>query len=314
MIVLALLARDEEDIVGSTIAYHLATGVDHVIATDHRSRDGTTEILRAFEREGRLTYLRDDRPRISQRAVVTEMARRAAGDLGADWVIAADADEIWWCREGSLADVLGTVPRRYGALRAPWRHFVLRPHDEGPFHRRMTIRCRPSTDQRSVYHRHYKTLFRAGPAVEIDDGNHNADGVPGSLLRGWHPVEVLHFPLRNAAQVRSKFGERLDGLDVRGEHKDAARSHPGGVEELIASVCPTGAILEQGLLTGHLVEDVRVRDAIDAMAAGRPLEPRPPTLAEDLDYARDVASTLELDAALGRRARAEALERALVRR
>ena len=60
MIVLVLLVRDEEDIVGDTIAYHLATGVDHVIATDHRSVDGTTEILRAFEGQGRMVVQTKD--------------------------------------------------------------------------------------------------------------------------------------------------------------------------------------------------------------------------------------------------------------
>ena len=66
--------------------------------------------------------------------------------------------------------------------------------------------------------------------------------------------------------------------------------------------------------TRQLVEDVRVRDAIEAIRASRPLEARMPTLAEDVDFARDVASTLELDAAFGVRARAEALQRVLARR
>lgn len=314
MIVLVLLVRDEEDIVGDTIAYHLATGVDHVIATDHRSVDGTTEILRAFEREGRLTYVRDDRPTISQGAVVTAMARRAAEELGADWVIPADADEIWWCREGYLPDVLDTIPARYGDLRAPWRHFVLRPEDGREWHQRMTLRCRASADTDLVYHRHYKTLFRPGPDVEVDDGNHNALGVPGDLLRGWHPVEVLHFPLRNEAQVRSKFGERMEGFEVSGDHKRAARSHPDGIAALLESACPTGAALEEGLRSGHLTEDLRVRDAIDAVRAGRPVEEPPPTLAEEVAFARDVDSMLELDVAFLRRARIEALERALAGR
>jgi hypothetical protein len=314
VIVLVLLVRDEEDVVGDTVAYHLAAGVDHVIATDHRSRDGTTEILRGLERDGVLTYVREDRPTISQCAVMTAMARRAAVELGADWVIAADADEIWWCREGRLPDVLETIPARYGAFRAPWRHFVLRPDDEQAWHRRMTLRCRPAADPDAVYHRHYKTLFRGSPIVELDDGNHNASGVPGSLLRGWHPVEVLHFPLRNGAQVRSKFGARLDGLEVLGRHQHAARRYPGGIDAFVRDACPTGAALEQGLGSGQLVEDLRVRDAIDAVRAGRPLQHRLPTLAEDVDFARDVDSTLELDVEVARRARAEALQRSLARR
>ena len=51
------------------------------------------------------------------------MARLAATDFGADWVVNADADEFWWPRGGTLKDVFGAVPERYGVVRGCWRHF-----------------------------------------------------------------------------------------------------------------------------------------------------------------------------------------------
>ena len=51
-LVQTLVVRDEADIVDAQIAYHLNAGVDFVIATDHESVDGTTDILESYARDG----------------------------------------------------------------------------------------------------------------------------------------------------------------------------------------------------------------------------------------------------------------------
>ncbi len=53
-LVQTLVVRDEADIVDAQIDYHLNAGVDFVIASDHESQDGTTEILESYARDGRL--------------------------------------------------------------------------------------------------------------------------------------------------------------------------------------------------------------------------------------------------------------------
>ena len=89
-----LVVRDEADVVDAQIAYHLAAGVDVVVATDHQSEDGTTEILEEYERRGVLRLLREGGP-VREDVWRTDMARLAARELGADWVINTDADEFW---------------------------------------------------------------------------------------------------------------------------------------------------------------------------------------------------------------------------
>ena len=136
-VVMTLLVRDEADVVDAQLAYHLHAGVDEVIAMDNASTDGTTEILERYERTGRLRLIREPSDEMRQDEWVTRMARLAAAEHGADWVLHADADEFWWPRGGSVKEVLATVPQRYGVVRGCWRHFLPRPDDGAFFAERM---------------------------------------------------------------------------------------------------------------------------------------------------------------------------------
>ena len=142
-VVMTLLVRDEADIVDEQIAFHLDAGVDFVIATDNRSQDGTTEILERYEREGRLHLIRESGEDLRQSEWVTRMARLAATDFGADWVLNTDADEFWWPQGGGLGEVLAADPfalwrraRSLAELRSPpgGRPLVLRANDRAPVH------------------------------------------------------------------------------------------------------------------------------------------------------------------------------------
>jgi hypothetical protein len=74
---MTLLCRDAADILEAQLAFHLNAGVDFVIATDHRSEDGTTEILEQHEREGHLHLIREVSEQFEQSRWVTRMARLA---------------------------------------------------------------------------------------------------------------------------------------------------------------------------------------------------------------------------------------------
>jgi len=49
---MTLLVRDEADIIGEHLTFHLNAGVDLVLVTDHRSVDGTSDVLDAYARDG----------------------------------------------------------------------------------------------------------------------------------------------------------------------------------------------------------------------------------------------------------------------
>ena len=330
-LVMTLLARDEADVVDAHLAYHLNAGVDFIIATDNRSQDGTTEILERYERSGRLHLIREPGDDMRQAAWVTRMARLAATEYEADWVINSDADEFWWPRGGSLKDVLDTIPFRYGVVRGCWRHFL--PRAEGDpdfFAERMTVRlCTPASpgDKETIFHAHQKVAHRATADVEIEGGNHNAAGTGLEPLRSWHPIEVLHFSHRSAAQVARK-GE---GGWLR-NRKYEPPSHQlrlvealknGAVDAFFLAHAVDDVELDHGLADGRLAIDTRLRNAlrqlraddgsfpIPAAGAGSPLAFPMPDMAESGAYAGEASTLNEIEGIVRAEKRVQALEEGL---
>ena len=316
-LVMTIAARDEADIIGAQLAFHLNAGVDFVIATDHSSTDGTTEIFREFERAGYLELIEESGADYPQSEWVTRMARLAAVKHAADWVINSDADEFWYPRAGNLKDVLSLVPPRYGAVQAFFRHFVVRPADASPFFERMTVRIAPTepmTDPLAEYRTIEKVIHRAHPDVRVGSGNHAVAGAALPVLRGWYPIELLHFPIRSDAQGERKFvqaktatAETARDAKFRGSsHRWRAAAQSGEVGDLYGSLIVDDAELERGLEAGLLVQDTRLRDALRLLhttdgtlaAAGFALPADPPRLAfprpglvEELEYAAEASLT-----------------------
>jgi Glycosyl transferase family 2 len=310
-IAMTLVVRDEADIVETWLRYHLARGVDVVIATDHRSVDGTSDILHDHARDGRVVVIREEGDVLRQAEWVTRMARLAAAEHGAGWVIPSDADELWWPRAGTFADILGSVPGRVGVVRGLMRHFVLRPGD-GPFHERMTVRARPTADLTSPYHAQVKIAHRGAPDAEVTVGNHDVTGTGLRLVREWFPFEVLHFPIRDERQLEAKFLRRATSPD--GQHIVRALDllARGDRDVLLAEATVRDRELEDGLRNGSLVQDVRLRDALRALDADGRLPPPPPlTPADDADLAEDAHVALEHDSAAIAERQCTALEQAV---
>ena len=313
---MTLLARDEADIVDAHLAFHLNAGVDFVVATDHRSRDGTTETLEAYEREGCLHLIREHGEVLQQSAWVTRMARLAATEFGADWVIDSDADEFWWPRGGDLKQALATVPEGYGLVRAVWRNFLPRPDDGRFFADRMTVRLQssaPINDPSNQYRPNFKIAHRADPDVVVEAGNHGLGDGRFRTLGGWRPLEILHFPLRSFAQYEQRYRAIWTALGTahRADHVRVERAREEGrLADAYETLVLHDEALELGLAGGLLVEDARLRDAL--LRIGRPdgggtlrfplpavgtprLDFPAPTAEEEAGHAVDAAAAEEAD-------------------
>jgi hypothetical protein len=324
-VVMTLLVRDEADVVDAQIAYHLHAGVDEILATDNASTDGTTEILERWERTGRLRLLREPAEDMRQDEWVTRMARLAAAEHDADWVLHADADEFWWPRGGSVKDVLATVPDRYGVVRGCWRHFLPRPDDGAFFAERMTVRLATPAhpgDKETIFHAHQKVAHRAHPDVEVERGNHNAEAPGLEPLRAWHPIEVLHFSFRSVAQLERKArGNWLRSPTYEPtQHRllldEAFRQ--GRLEEFYDSHAVDDEALARGLADDSLAVDTRLRDALRALHGddGTFMPPREgeilafprPGAADDAAYAAEASVLVEIEGIVRAEQRVRALE------
>jgi len=274
-IAMTLLVRDEADVVDAQIAFHLNAGVDLVVATDNRSQDGTTEILERHSSEGHLHLIREPGKDLRQTEWVTRMARMAATEHGADWVLNTDADEFWWPQGGDFRALFAAVPDHFGVIRGAWRNFVPRPDDDRFFAERMTVRyCTPDFRSHPLSI-HFKSAHRASPDVRVGRGNHEAFA-PGLVpLRGWHAIEVLHFPVRSFEQCTRKYVTQFVALERNAEKgiaehmAEAYRAYRAGrLEDFYRPLVIGDDRLEAGLRSGELAVDTRLRDILRSLGLG----------------------------------------------
>lgn len=274
---MTLLVRNEQDIIAENIRFHHALGVDSFIVMDNLSTDATPRIVKALSEEIEIDYLHQPRDDYNQWEWVTEMARRAAVDHRADWVINNDADEFWVPRGGDLKQVLAALPAETGALRVARHNAVLLCDSGAP----LTGRSHPATSH--VFEREStnalgkplpgKVLHRACPGVTVAQGNHGVSDVPGATEAAGERLRILHYPYRALDQYKDKI--RLGGAAYarntalppnaggtwRAHYQDL---ETGALDRFWAELSLTPEEVTIGLLTGRLFREETVADFLAA--------------------------------------------------
>src|SRR5262245_15936782 len=121
-VVLFTAPADQGDILQDFLDWHLDLGVDFIIALDHGSTDGSTELLERYSKTHPVSWFPIQERDITKYSPADELAALARDKYGADWIIHCDADEFL-CTSGhdlrSLLDraegdgvTLIDVPRR----------------------------------------------------------------------------------------------------------------------------------------------------------------------------------------------------------
>jgi hypothetical protein len=312
-LVMTLLARNEEDVIEENLVYHLNRGVDFVIATDNASDDGTRDILQRFAEEGHLHLIDEPSHTYDQGRWVTRMARLAATDFGADWVINNDADEFWWPDLPTLKDVLEEIPEQYHVLSAPRTNFLPPPQEaEGEsFVERMVVRERHSFNPTGHKPLVPKAVHRARADIRVDNGGHRVDAPGMHSLTTWQPIEIFHFPVRSYRQwegkIRIAYEARTSAaLNVySGLRATISMLEEGRLPEAYAELAVSPADVESGAGDGKLLVDRRLQAFLAAVR--EPVGVGGPALAPDSPQAPEL-SPLDEEGALRR---AAALVRAM---
>jgi hypothetical protein len=306
-LVMTLLVRDEEELLAANLDYHLARGVDFVLVTDHRSRDATPDILGEYAARGLAQVFREDGDALEQSAWVTRMARLAATEHEADWVLNNDADEFWWPLVGELKDTLALVPERYGQLSVPRHNFIPLPGEE-PFWRRMVVR---EVRSKNLIGSELEpnTIHRARSDVQIDPGNHAARGSDLPLGPRLPLLEALHFPIRSYEQFARKVEHQGIGYStLRDRAPEVGRDQlmlydvqrRGELADWLAKAQLDESQVEAALARGELVVDRRLARFMAELAEDGPERAGSP--------AHELAVRGLADSAFAQAARAEAAE------
>lgn len=201
-VVMTILVRNEDDIIGENIKYHLNNGVDYFIITDHHSTDGTIDILREYERIGVADVRVEESNEHHQATWVTEMARRASTFHRADWIINNDADEFWIPKKGNLKDFFKTVDKNIYKVHIPRFDFFYRPFKNIKFYDAMVFR--------EFVRRWTKCCHRATSDIIVEVGNHDANSETLSKTSSsTESIDLLvhHYPVRTLERYKKKMIE-----------------------------------------------------------------------------------------------------------
>lgn len=187
-----MLARDEADVIGYTLSHLLAEGVDHVVVGENLSEDDTPRILDMYVESHPVTVIPDDNPEHIQDQKMTDLARFAHDELGAEWIIAADADEVWYWRHGTLRDFFETCDADV-VTATGWDHIVTDDDDPSVPNPFMRIAHRWQSPQQMG-----KVAFRWHDGVRIDHGNHFVFNHPGRAAKA---LNYRHYQYRSFEQM-----------------------------------------------------------------------------------------------------------------
>jgi hypothetical protein len=145
--------------------------------------------------------------------------------------------------------------------------------------------------------------------VRIGRGNHEALADDLVALRGWYPIEILHFPVRSYEQCRRKYVTQFVALErnaekgIPGHMADAYEAYRAGrLDDFYAPLVVDDESLAAGLAVGTYAIDTRLRDTLRSLGfggadevPGREGAPPPSSVEDAALFAAEYTSLFEAD-------------------
>jgi len=196
-----MLAKNEADIIGTTLRHHMALGLSGIVVFDNMSNDNTGDVARAVPGT---VVLEDSDPAFRQGRKNRDMTEIAM-DHGAEWIVAIDADELWCpTRAATIPDAIADLGNDCFRARI-LDHVCSEFDDESEINPVLRMRWRR------------RKLGVGKAAHRCEPGTHVWGGNEG-LLRGGVVVEppirgrmlIRHYPVRGLKHLKRKaaFGWR----------------------------------------------------------------------------------------------------------
>lgn len=197
-LIMTLLVKNEEDMLEENLIFHKAMGVDGFIITDNNSSDRTPEIIRKYKEKGWIVEAIEEKATdYQQKKWVDRMIWKAKSVHKADWVINADADEIWYAPSGDLKTEL--VSSRANVLTCEMK--CVYPEEGKPFWQWGQIvevvndLERYNLSRYSLFARqNKKVIHRTAGYIQISMGNHKVTMFPKKVEKS--NIHIYHYNIR----------------------------------------------------------------------------------------------------------------------
>ena len=214
-LIMTLLVKNEEDVLEDNLLFHKAMGVDGFIITDNNSTDRTLEIIRKYKEKGWVKeVIEETATNYEQKEWVDRMIWKAKTVYKADWVINADADELWYSPSGNLKTELSAT--HVNVLNCEMRSVY--PEEGKPFwqwDKMVKAVSEPELYDLSLYslfeRQNKKVIHRATCYLQISMGNHKVTMFPKRSEFG--KIRVYHYNIRGKQHFMEKMingGKQLE--------------------------------------------------------------------------------------------------------